>query len=134
MKSFIKLSLLFILNFFACTKSSDTNKNPASLIGKWKLTETLTDPGDGSGTFINTTIYAYIVFKNDSSLEKSNLYSANISFESVRYSLPNDSVIVFIDSSGMNVLMYYKYKIDVDTLTIMGGCYEACGSKYIKQD
>ncbi len=139
MKPFLKFLFLFIIGFsIACTKSTNTdksgNKGDVSLIGKWILIEQLTDPGDGSGTWHQDNSDAYIVFKSDSSFEynKGNLNFNNVPFESVKYSLPNDSAITFIDSNELSYLRYYK--INVDTLTIMGGCYEACGSKYIKQE
>ena len=61
MKRLFFLSVFFL---FACTKSSDNNKNTASLIGKWELSEQFTDPGDGSVTWTKTTTDAYIIFKN----------------------------------------------------------------------
>lgn len=139
MKPFLKFLFFFIIGLsIACTKSTNTdksaNKDNVSLIGKWILIEQLTDPGDGSGKWSQANSNAYIIFKNDSFFEnyKDNLYYNNIPFESIKYSLPSDSTITFIDSNGVKYLRYYK--INIDTLTIMGGCYEACSSKYIKQE
>ncbi|MDD3788879.1 MAG: hypothetical protein PHO94_09315 [Petrimonas sp.] len=45
----ILVLLIFCGVLFSCDKSDDTENT--ELIGKWKLTEVLADPGDGSGTF-----------------------------------------------------------------------------------
>ena len=127
MKNCIKSVLLFSLLLFACTKSSD-NKTNVSLIGKWRLTETLVDPGDGSGKWTKVNSDDYIQFTEDSTYQTNKPATGDI----VKFSLPTDSTITFIYVTGQSSSYYYK--INGNELTIMGGCYEACGSKYVKQD
>ena len=121
MKYFITLSFLFIL--IACTKSSD--KTSSSLIGRWKLTETLADPGDGSGKWMPATTNYIIQFNEDSTAYENpvNPYR-NVN----RYSVINDSTLTLFYSNGTS--FGYRFKIESNTLTIMGGCIEACGTKY----
>jgi hypothetical protein len=112
----------------ACSKSSDNNnKIPVSLIGKWKLTEYLADPGDGSGTWKHAETEDYIEFTKDSTVLSNKPTTEDVT----RFSLPSDSTIIFIYPS-YNITNYYK--IQGNQLTLMGGCIEACGSKYIKQN
>ncbi len=42
----------------------------------------------------------------------------------------NDSTVQFIYANGNTVSLFYK--IDGVSLTIQGGCIEACGSKFIR--
>src|SRR4051812_23907892 len=115
MKYFITLFLLFVL--IACTKSS--NKALSSLIGRWKLTETLVDPGDGSGTWMPATTNYIIQFNNDSTAYENpvNPYR-NIN----KYSITNDSTLTLFYSNGTSQSLYFK--IQDNTLTLTGGCIE----------
>jgi hypothetical protein len=127
MKYFITIFSFFLITL-ACTKSSDTsNKVNVSLIGKWKLTEYLIDPGNGSVTWKPAETDEYIEFTSDSTILNSSPTTGDI----VRFSLPNDSTILFIYLT-YNITHYYN--IQGNELTITGGCIEHCGSKYIKQD
>lgn len=124
MKYFI--ALFFLCVMIACTKSS--GKTSLSLIGRWKLTETLADPGNGSGTWMPATTDYIIQFNNDSTASQIPITPAwNIN----RYSVTSDSTIILFYSNGTNQSLYFK--IENNILTLMGGCIEACGSKYIKE-
>jgi hypothetical protein len=125
MKYFIALSFLFML--MACTKSSD--KTSSSLVGRWKLTETLADPGDGSGTWMPATADYIIQFNKDSTAYENpvNPYR-NIN----RYSVSSDSTLTLFYTNGTSSDFYFK--IESNTLTIMGGCIEACGTRYKRTD
>ena len=121
MKYFIT-ALSFFLITLACTKSADNN---SSIIGRWKLTETLADPGDGSGKWMPATTNYIIQFNEDSTASENpvNPYR-NVN----RYSVINDSTLTLFYSNGTSFSYYFK--IESNTLTIMGGCIEACGTKY----
>ena len=121
MKYFIT-ALSFFLITLACTKSADNN---SSIIGRWKLTETLADPGDGSGIWMPATTNYIIQFNEDSTAYENpvNPYR-NVN----RYSVINDSTLTLFYSTGTS--FSYHFKIESNTLTIMGGCIEACGTKY----
>ena len=59
--------LMIILIVTSCSKNND-NTSSNLLIGTWKLTELLADPGDGSGTFhmINSNkklIFSYLLIR-----------------------------------------------------------------------
>ncbi len=129
MKYFITILSLILINIFACTKSSDTNQpeNNASIIGKWKQTEFLLDPGDGSGTWMPETNDYFIQFNSDSTYENSGITTGDI----IRFSLPTDSTITFIYPNATSTI---RYEIQGTKLTLTGGCIEPCGSKYIKQN
>lgn len=114
-----------------CRKSSDTtNTNPHSIIGKWILTESLTDPGDGSGTWqpADKPGFYYLVFGADSSSLQTNLSTGYGS--ATNYKLLSDSTLRFTFSNGSDRTFYYR--LADAQLTITGGCIEACGSRFRK--
>ncbi len=125
MKYFITVFSFFLIAL-ACTKSSDNN---SSLIGRWKLTETLADPGDGSGTWMPATADYIIQFNKDNTAYENpvNPYR-NIN----RYNVTSDSTLTMFYSDGTSQNLYFK--IENNTLTLMGGCIEACGTKYKRTD
>lgn len=131
MKALLYIAIfLAVALFTGCTKAADTDiAQNGSLVGKWILIETLADPGDGSGkwTPVNPPNVDYIQFKEDGSIE------SNVSGRFSRlkkYSVINDSTLHFEYGIGDKVMLYYK--LVGKTLTISGGCIEACGSKFIK--
>ncbi len=134
----ICLCVFLFSELFSCTKSPESKtvltEPNASLTGQWKLIETLVDPGDGSGTWHSTdSMGYYIQFNADSSFDNNfiNNFVPSVYSNMIKYSVINDSIINFIDSAA-NVYNRY-YTIKEDTLNITGGCYEACGSKFIKE-
>ena len=124
MKYFIAL---FLFALIACTKSSD--KTSSSVIGRWKLTEALADPGDGSGRWMPATTEYIIQFNKDSTAYEN---PVNPYRNVKRYSVANDSTLTLFYSNGTSFNFYFK--IESNTLTIMGGCIEACGTKYRRAD
>lgn len=56
---------LFVLVLFSNCEETE----PVELINTWKLTETLFDPGDGSGTFQPVASEATITFLEDGTFE-----------------------------------------------------------------
>ncbi len=124
MKYFITILSLFLITLLACTKSS---KNTSSIIGRWKLTETLADPGNGSGEWMPATSDYLIQFYKDSSAGDN---AVTAGAELYKYSLLNDSTIKLFYLNGTNFTFYFK--ADANHLTLMGECIEACGSKYIR--
>jgi hypothetical protein len=117
--------------FICCNKVSDTTTTSinSKLVGKWILVETLSDPGDGSGQWrpINKPDYYLLQFNIDNSIE-SNTYTGLGGLR--HYNVMNDSTVQFIYANGNTVSLFYK--IDGVSLTIQGGCIEACGSKFIR--
>ena len=120
------LSVLLI----SCAKTSKpATDTDYSLIGKWIMTESLADPGDGSGTWSATDKpnYYYLEFKADKTI-KSNLFMGMDGVE--KYEIVNDSVLNFIYPDGNKRINIYR--IENTSLTLTGGCIEQCGFKFIR--
>lgn len=64
-KNIIFLMLISLL--VSCNSDDQENSTP-ELIGTWKLTEVLADPGDGSGTFKAVQSNKTIEFKNNGTI------------------------------------------------------------------
>jgi hypothetical protein len=115
---------------FSCSKGSNqATDNNSSLFGKWILVETLADPGDGSGkwTAVDRQNYYYLTLDTDNTIE-TNCFTGLGGAKKFR--VVNDSVINFIYANGQTIL--YHYLLDNSSLTVAGGCIEACGSKFVR--
>ncbi len=126
MKNFILLTAI-LFSSVACNKTATQigNKN---IIGKWKLSETLLDPGNGSGTWntADSQNPSYLEFKADGTLV-STPYSVN---SSDHFQLTSDSTVIFFRGSDQFI---YGYHFSNTLLTLYGPCIEACGERYIPE-
>ena len=115
---------------FSCSKHSNqaTENNP-SLLGKWILVETLADPGDGSGKWTATDKpnYYYLQLNADGTVETNCFtgFGGARSFKSA-----SDSTITFTYANGQTIKNGYQKTNS--SLTLTGGCIEACGSKFTR--
>jgi hypothetical protein len=126
--------LLFVLVFFvaACDKDNlQTTDN--TLTGKWKLSETLADPGDGSGEWTpvaKKTPYDYIEFKENGNFTG----TAWILNEYKSYMLKDDITIQF--SIDEDRKQEFRYSIINGVLSMSPSypsfCIEPCGARYVK--
>jgi len=124
------LGWFLVTLIFSCNKGSNqvTDDN-SSLLGKWILVESLADPGDGSGkwTAVDRQNYYYLTLNTDSTIE-TNCFTGLGGAKKFR--VVNNSVMNFIYANGQTIL--YHYLLDNSSLTITGGCIEACGSKFVR--
>jgi len=124
------LGWLLATLIFSCNKGSNhPTDDKSSLLGKWILVETLQDPGDGSGkwTAVDQQNYYYLRLNTDSTVE-TNCFTGLGGAKKFR--AVNDSVINFIYANGQT--MINRYLLDNSSLTVTGGCYEPCGSKFVR--
>ncbi len=127
-KTTILFTLLLTLAASGCKKGGASAENPdPSIYGKWFLIASLSDPGDGSGQWqaVQTPHDNYITFKTDSTIETN--YSTGLA---QRFTLTGNSIIHFVVAPGDTV--NNSYHIDHNILTLMGGCIEACGQKFVR--
>jgi hypothetical protein len=116
-------AILFCL--VACKKTT-TQADNISIIGKWKLSEYLADPGDGSGTWhVSDPLNpSYREFKGDGIL----VDSPSSATSWTHFQLTSDSTIIFSRDSEQLTISYHVSKT---LLTLSGGCIEACGERYV---
>ncbi|RZL31548.1 MULTISPECIES: hypothetical protein [Pedobacter] len=117
--SIFAISLLF----FACKKKND---GPGEIYGKWKLTETLQDPGDGSGKYMKVNGPAkYLV------LDQTGQISGKAMPELIRFKVI-DSVSMEVYGKTYQMPLTYRYKVTAKTLTLNPPCIEGCGFKFVR--
>jgi len=124
----IAATLFATLFFAACKKDGHTTNT--TLTGKWKLSQNLIDPGDGSGKWmpVPASAVAYVQFNSDGKLSGT-AFPGDVSY------VVKDSVTLTFTSKD-NMVQNYRYSIKIDTMTMSPDgpirCYEACGTKYVK--
>lgn len=133
MKIYTKLlAILAILIIAACSKENneiiDVLANPEVLVGKWKLSETLSDPGDGSGKWTKASgKSSYIEFKANGELGSYGDYQT--------YAVKDSSILKFTEADGLKY-QNYSYELKDGKLSMSPAgpiwCIEACGARYIK--
>ena len=120
------LLIAAILFFTACGKESVKN---ATLAGKWKLVESLIDPGDGSGKWLPVTASTYLELKADGT-------TSGTTFPTYVSYVVKDSVKLTFTLTDKTI-QNYRYKISHDTLSMSpdgpSRCIEACGIRFKKQ-
>lgn len=124
---FISFMLITVLSM-SCSSIMSSAENPEnSLMGKWKLTESLSDPGDGSGKWQKASSKnMYLIFNNDGTV------SGDQAGTLKSYTVLDSTKIEFTQQS--NTKITYRYKITSGELTLNPPCIEACGSRYRKVD
>jgi hypothetical protein len=131
------LILLILLTLFsACNSDDDTNEtvvtNNNPIVGQWKLTEQLLDPGDGSGTFMPIISNKTIEFYMDGTvISNGNLCTPGTNTVIGTVGTFNENQ--FITSSACATSLGVEYELLTNTsLLISYPCIEACQEKYIK--
>jgi hypothetical protein len=136
MKIHIKLLVIAtVMSFAACSKGNmdiiDVYGDPSVLIGKWKLSETLADPGDGSGECkkVSKETNNYIIFEENGRL------SGNAFAEYTTYAV-QDSITLKVTKADGITYQDYRYKLQGGALSLSPAgpiyCIEACGSRFKK--
>ena len=94
------------------------------LEGRWQLTETLNDIGDGKGKYMPVTAdSSYIVFS------KSGLVSGNAIYGATNYKI-TDSTHLALTIKGNTAPLNYRYQLNGNNLVLNAPCREACGLRF----
>jgi len=110
--------------YLSCKKGHD---GPGELYGTWKLTETMFDPGDGSGVYTKVKGAAkYIV------IDKSGKVEGDAIPDILSYKIL-DSVKIEVTTKSYDKPLIYQYKVTSGTLTINPPCIEGCGYRFIRK-
>ncbi len=131
MKKLLAIVLLFSL-ILACNNDDNANAN-VSLVGTWKLTETLVDPGDGSGTFIPVQSNKTVTFNNNETFT-SNGNMCNLTLETAVMTSRNYSTSgnYFTSADCLSEEHQYNFTKTGNTLIVEYPCFEPCLAKFVK--
>jgi len=131
MKTLTFVALLIACLFLITCKKDSSAANNDMLTGKWKVTELLSDPGNGSGKWLPVSTkanYDYVTFGTNGNLEGT-VFSNYVSY------VVKDSITLTFTTKD-KVIENYSYKISNGTLVMSPAgpifCFEGCGTKFIK--
>lgn len=122
--------LLFLLSMavaILCISCEKNIEGPGEVYGKWKLFETLNDPGDGSGKYVRVKGNQYLVLKKSGNAEGEAMPGVT-SFRII------DSLKMEINAGDSNMILIYGYKVSDKHLWIYPPCIEGCGLHFIRQN
>lgn len=122
--SYLLLCTLF-LSILSCSKSL-VNDGPGEVYGNWKLTETMFDPGDGSGKYQKVKETKYLTISRNGEMTGDALPDIT-SFKIL------DSVRMEVTSKTYKNVLTYRYKATASTLMLNPPCIEGCGYRFIRQ-
>jgi hypothetical protein len=114
----------------ACSNDDDVATENASVLGRWKLTAMLADPGDGSGTF-SPASGREIQFNADGTYVAN---SDSFCYFSSEFSLLttvgnyNDTGIICNSNSGGTYDLLYT--VEGNEMIITYPCFEPCRARY----
>src|SRR5688572_32300081 len=95
------LVLAIVLLSVACSEKV-LNPNNIALTGRWKLVETLADPGDGSGkwTKVSDENNQYLEFKENGEL------AGSVAGEFRTYTISDSTTLIFTKKDGLTKQNY----------------------------
>lgn len=121
--SILASTLLFL---FSC--DSDEELMFSDIIGTWRLTETLVDPGDGSGTFEPIESDKMVSFTADGEMSSNgNFCNSPVINGSGIYSLSDSTITV---ECSQTITLHFD--LTSESLIIFKHCIEPCAEKYVK--
>ena len=114
----------------ACKKTCTEGNADNSIVGKWKMTESLIDPGNGSGTWIpDGSGVTFVTFFANGTLSNNTTFLTGYD----RYYTTPDSKIYVIKTSSSDTARM-GYLLEPGKLTINPQCYEACGYRFVRSN
>jgi hypothetical protein len=130
MKIFTKILGLILLIFISGCDKEGVKLDRSTLTGKWKMTATYADIGNGAGQWeaARKNLLLYVTFNADGSV------AGNAFPNYVRYSVTDSSTLRF--ESNDKAIQNYAYKLEDGNLIMSPAgpiyCTEGCGSKFQK--
>ncbi|WP_439583663.1 hypothetical protein [Dyadobacter bucti] len=138
----MKLIQTFLLTFlftaiFCCKKDEKGPAENTGLVGKWKLVESLVDPGDGSGTFrkVDEIASTVVEFKANGDFKevKGPIYSSINVYNT--YKILDDKSLELSLTNNPQMQMppttWYYSELTPTSMKLSYGCDKPCVGKFI---
>jgi hypothetical protein len=132
----MKKILLLLLAFasvidLSCKKSDNNNDRPGEVYGKWKLTETMFDIGNGKGKY--TKVNGEIKYLTlEKSADKAGKFKGDALPDLYAFRIL-DSVKMEVYSNTYKMPIIYQYKVSAKSLQINPPCFEGCGYRFVRE-
>ncbi len=126
--SYLFLCLLIV----SCSDDNGRKSETSEFLGKWKMTETLTDPGDGSGTYQPVTDNYTLEFLENGKI-RTNYSLCNINSDlNTSYTAPYYAEENYIKAKNCSQAPDFEinYAIEEGKLILYYPCIEACNKKF----
>lgn len=129
----ILFTVIGIILLISCDSSDDAgNILTNDIVGTWQLTASLSDPGDGSGTFRSVSSNKTITFNSDGTFTSNgNVCDISITTSTATNGTYN-TMDNTINANCGTINLPISYSIDNLTMDISYICIEACESRYRK--
>jgi len=131
MKILLFLALFATISSCSITPNSPANLDTKEITGKWQLTETLADPGDGSGTWQTVENGRILEFDKNANVYSSTSFCNEEEINEASF----DATEKMISTDCGEKIIELRYELKEGNLFIYPHsprCIEACGSKYRK--
>jgi hypothetical protein len=119
--------VVFLPFLIASIAACDDNINSAVIIGQWKQTEFLIDPGDGSGTYQSFEGNQIATFYSDSSATFTESFCLSQGGQDGKNAVFTINTVYWSDCE-----LIYRYEIKDEYLFLYPPCIEPCGLKFEK--
>ncbi len=133
-----KLVLILMSSFFFNCSSDDNKIENENLLGKWKLIEQYSDPGDGSGSFNSIESDREIEFFSNGTVTINGILCyMSLEVDNQSYGTFNETVSEDFDGEILpegcdNEGRKIYYQLDDSNLILWYLCIEGCGQKFVK--
>ncbi|MGQ7855311.1 hypothetical protein ACUN24_13835 [Pedobacter sp. WC2501] len=115
----------------SCKKSDNNNDGPGEVYGKWKLTETMFNPGFGSGEYKKVSGDAkYLTLEK--SVDKAGKFSGSAVPDLYAFRIL-DSLNMEVFSNNYKMPFTYRYKVSAKYLQLNPPCIEGCGYRFVRE-
>lgn len=130
------LIAFLVLSLISCRKDDVPTAQNNGLIGKWRLYERYSDPGDGSGKWYNVKAKnaEVIEFRTDSTLRVIALAPASGWFGSQtpqRFTVRGQEFYLYDTQPQIEPLSGIGFEVTPERLTLHFPCDEGCGGRYV---
>ncbi|QNR85812.1 hypothetical protein H9N25_04975 [Pedobacter riviphilus] len=119
------------LLYISCKKTDKGIDGPGEVYGKWKLIETMQDPGDGSGRYKKVTGEAKYLILNKSA-DKAGKFEGDAIPDLYAFKIL-DSIRMEVYSNTYKMPLTYYYKVSAKSLLLNPPCIEGCGYRFVRE-
>ena len=128
---FVLVTLSMLLS---CSEDNSRKSETNEFLGKWKMTETLIDPGDGSGTYVPVSGEYFLEFFPNGTVGTNYMLCTLSGTNTGSYTSPYFAEEQYIQSQTCNANQDFQiyYQMDGENLILYYPCIEACQVKFMR--